>query len=169
MNPLNTTVDFNITVYRNSDFSDPLVLVPFIWMLLCLILNFGVVLHALAGLLINPRITKLVVGACSLTVCWMIMYITQSFIVTNRAISVLATWLGLALTLSTTIEHLELLKLFVCLSAFWTIQKCVTYQRILVVLHVVITAGCYVWPVGLETNPIASKVLLLTRFIPLLV
>ena len=155
---INTTVDYNITIYRNSNFLDPLVLIPFLWMTLCLLVNFGVALDALTGWLISPKITKLVLSTCSLCVCWMIMYILQSYIITNRPITVIATWLGLALTLLTALQHVELLKLFSCLSDYWTIKKCIIYQKVLCAVHILFASGCYAWPVGLETNAIATQV-----------
>ena len=155
---MNTTIDFNLVVYRNADFSDPLVLFPFIWMLLALLVNVGVALDALSGRLINPRITKQVVIGCAFGACWMIVYIVQSYVVTHRVVMIMAVWMGLILGLIIALQHVELLKLFVCLSDYWTVEKCIIYQKCWIGFHFTVTMACYIWPLGLETNSTATLI-----------
>ena len=154
----NTAMDFDKVFIRQSDFSEPLVVFPLVWMVLGCAINFTVVLYVSKGWLINPKLTKQVIVACSVAFCWLIVYIIQSFFIMHRSVMVLAVWMGQLLTLMVSLQHVELLKLFVCLSEYWTLDKCTNYQRALCVGHFVILFGGYIWPLGLETNKTATMV-----------
>ena len=148
--------NYEVTVYQQYDLKEPLIFIPFITMILGCILNLGVVFYACMGWLINPRITKLVILGSSLEVSWLIIFCVQSFYVVNRPVMIVLIYLGYAAFLVTGIQHIELLKLFICLSDYWTDEKCRTYQRVWVTLYLIFITPCLIWPLGLEKNSIAT-------------
>ena len=152
----NNTIDFNIVIIRNTDFADPFMLIPFLWMLGGFCANVGATYFAATGRLINRQITKQVLVVSILAVVWLFFYIIQSFFVTHRSIMCLIIWFGYILTLLGTLQHIELLKLFVCLSEYWTEEKLIRYQKIICAVHFILNSVGYCWPLGLETDRIAT-------------
>ena len=135
---------------------------PYIWgalavMLASISFNATIAIRASLGWLINPRITKQVTVACSLAAIWMSFYVSRIF-AWHRSFSILIAWTGYPLTLMIVLQHIELLKLFVSLSDFWTARKCRIFQLIASVLHVLICLPQYIYPFGLENNATMNRI-----------
>ena len=143
--------NLDIPKYEMPDFTDPYKSIGFVWEITSIIFNAYIIYRAAQGWLIKPRITKQVVYASSLAIFWILINLIQFFI-QHRTLSILNAWTGYPLTLLVGLQHIELLKLFVSLSDFWTERKCKIFQLILVVFHLVITSPEYIWPLGLENN-----------------
>ena len=144
---------YDVQSYIHTNWADPYEMILFIWMLLSCIFNAVVIAKSLNGWLINPKITRQVVVASSVSIIWILMFLIQ-FFVKQRAISIIGIWTGQVLTLLITLQHLELLKLFVVISDFWTIRKCRNLQQVMVILHVLVCFPTYIWPLGLENDAI---------------
>ena len=147
----------DVMVYINTDFSDPYQPTLFAWMIIACLFNITVIVRSLGGWLINRRITKQVVVASSLAIVWVLMFLIR-FFVDHRAISIIVAWAGYPLTLLIALQHIELLKLFVTLSDFWTDKKCRLFQFAVIVAHFVITFPGYIVPLGLESSATWSQV-----------
>ena len=159
-----TQLNYDVPVYQKYDLREPLILIPFITMILGCALNLGIVLYALTGWLINERITKLVVLGNSLAGCWLIVFCVQSFYVVNRPVMVVLMWLGYSGSLVVGLQHIELLKMFVCLSDYWTAEKCIIYQRAWLTIELILISPSIIWPLGLESNPAATALTLYGSF-----
>jgi hypothetical protein len=93
-----------------------------------------------------------------MAIVWTSILIVQ-FFWSHRAFTVLTNWVGFPLTLVICLQHIELLKMFVCLSEYWTTQKCKKYQVVMIVLHILITIPAYVWVWGYENDVFVSNVI----------
>jgi hypothetical protein len=141
----------------DMDFASPLIIVLLLWLITAILFNIWAVMRALSGWLINPIITKQVIVASSMAVIWLSFFITR-FFWSHRSFVIIQTWVAFPLTLLMCLQHIELLKLFVSLSEYWTASKCRLYQKIIVVTHFLITIPCYLWPWGFENNAIMTAV-----------
>ena len=148
----------DVAINTNTDFTDPYQVCLFIWMSLSILANSVVIIKSSIGWLINPRITRQVIVASSVAIVWISMFLIQFFI-QHRAISIIVAWTGTPLTLLIALQHIELLKLFVSLSDFWTVKKCQIYQIGMIILHVIINIPGYIWPLGLEGGILITQVL----------
>ena len=155
---MRTTVIYDVLTYSNLDFTNRYVVSLLIWTMLLGALNVGIIARASNGWLINPTITKQVILASSLALLW-IGVITAQFYVRHRSLSIIVTWSGYPMTLSIALQHIELLKLFVCISEFWTLRKCRIYQITAIVLHIGLLMPGYIWPWGLDKDPFMTSVL----------
>lgn len=144
---------YDTVFYTNTDFTDPLKSVLFVWMSISCIFNLAIIIRSLQGWLINSRITKQVIVASSLAIVWVSMFLIE-FFVQHRAFSIIVAWSGYPLTLLIALQHIELLKLFVSLSDFWTDRKCRIVQLAMIIAHILITFPGYIWPLGLEKDPL---------------
>ena len=98
------------------------------------------------------------------------MFLIQNF-VTQRALSIIVPWTGYPLTLLMALQHIELLKMFVSISDFWTKEKCRAFLIAMCGLHVVLNVPGYIAPFGLENDVLLNKVTLysncrLSTFVP---
>lgn len=152
--------NLDVLTFSNASFSDPLVNIQFVWMILAMIFNVTVITKSLFGWLINPRITRQVVAASSLAVIYTANMLIQIF-VAHRAFALMSNWAFYIMTLFIVLQHFELLKLFTSLSTYWTVTKCRNLQIVVIVLHVLITFPEYIWPFGLEKNAVIMEVLLI--------
>ena len=141
----------DVVKYEIPNFSDPYKTIAFLWELLSIAFNSVIIYRALNGWLINPRITRQVVFASSLATVWILICLTQFFI-QHRVLSILNNWTGYPLTLLVVLQHIELLKLFVSLSDYWTDRKCRIFQYSMMGTHVALTFPEYIWPFGLEND-----------------
>ena len=152
----------DVMIYTNTDFTDPYQVCLFVWMSLSCAFNIAVITKASRGWLINKRITMQVIVASSVAIIWISMFLIQ-FFVQHRAISIITTWTGTPLTLLIALQHIELLKLFVTLSDFWTVRKCQIFQIAIIVTHVFITVPNYIWPLGMEGGILITQVKMIDR------
>ena len=143
--------------FTSPNFSDPYIVIAFVWEIMACIFNGAVIARALNGWLINPKITRQVIFASALAIIWISICLIQ-FFVQHRSLSIINNWTGYPLTLLIALQHIELLKLFVSLSDYWTKRKCRVFQLIIIALHVVISSPEYIWPFGLENNATVMEV-----------
>lgn len=156
-------VIYDVLTFMNRDYSNPLVVFVLIWEIITLLFNIGIVVRAKTGWLINPTITKQVMAASLLAAVWVVILMIQ-FFVQHRVLTVLLTWTGYPLTLLVALQHIELLKLFVTLSDFWTDKKCRVFQLVMIISHIIINVPGYIWPFGFEKSKLMTSVIfVLTR------
>ena len=148
---MSTAIVYDDLTFLNYDFTNPLFVLMIIWLLAACIFNMIVIYRAQRGWLINTKITRQVTFACALAICWTSFLLIQMFVL-HRAFTILVSWTGYPLTLIICLQHIELLKMFVSLSDYWTDNKCRLYQIAMVVMHIVITIPSYIWPFGFENN-----------------
>ena len=155
---MNNTTTLDILTPNNLDLRNPYICTTFVWMILTMIFNGLIVVSALNGWLINPKITRQVVIASSLAVVWIGIYLSK-FFATHRSFQILIVWTGYPLTLMIALQHVELLKLFVILSNFWTQKKCRIFQVIVIGIHVILTWPQYIIWLAFENNATIAMVL----------
>lgn len=151
--------DLDVTTYTYPVFQDPLISIAFTWELVAIAFNLFIIGRSLTGWILNRTATRQVIFACSLAVIWLSICITQ-FFVQHRALSLLNNWTGYPLTLLVGLQHIELLKLFVSLSNYWTEKKCRILQICLICIHIIICLPEYIWPFGLENNATVREVIM---------
>lgn len=149
--------DLDSLEFTGATFSEPYISGEFVWMLVACAFNGIVIIKAFNGWLISPKITKQVIIASTMGILWVFCAMIQIF-VQHRALFLIANWTFYLMSLLIVLQHVELLKMFSILSAFWTDAKCRNLQIIIVASHFIIVVPEYIWPFGLERNSFIMEV-----------
>ena len=143
--------NLDVVLYINPSMSDSLIIAGIVWISLSIIFTLVIIGRTLTGWLINPRITKQVLIASFLALINASASMAMVFL-EHRSTYIISNWTFYLMTLMIVLQHVELLKLFVSLSDYWTVRKCRILQIGITIAHILICFPEYIWPLGLETN-----------------